>query len=246
MLIKGLQKLTLLDYPTKTACTIFTGGCNFRCPFCHNASLVVDVNEGEKYEAEDVLAFLKKRVGLLDGVCVTGGEPLLQVEFLTELFTLAKERNIHTCIDTSGITFNRENKAYMDKLDRLLSLTDMVMLDIKHIDSKEHKDLTGHDNTAVLEFAKYLDSLNISIWVRHIIIPGITDNKDELEKLGEFIGKLKNLHALDVLPYHTMGVHKYEELGIEYPLKDVKALSVNDAEKAKLHIIEGIKKVRGN
>ena len=226
---------------------LFMQGCPMRCKYCHNPD-TWDIKAGTEISAKEVIdEYLRnKSFYSKGGITVTGGEPLLQVEFLTELFTLAKERNIHTCIDTSGITFNRENKAYMEKLDRLLSLTDMVMLDIKHIDSKEHKDLTGHDNTAVLEFAKYLDSLNISIWVRHIIIPGITDNKDELEKLGEFIGKLKNLHALDVLPYHTMGVHKYEELGIEYPLKDVKALSVNDAEKAKLHIIEGIKKVRGN
>lgn len=226
---------------------LFMQGCPMRCQYCHNPD-TWDVKAGTEISAKEVIdEYLRnKSFYSKGGITVTGGEPLLQVEFLTELFTLAKEHNIHTCIDTSGITFNRENKSYMEKLDKLLKLTDLVMLDIKHIDSEKHKDLTGHDNTSVLDFAKYLDSLNISIWVRHIIIPGITDNTEYLRKLGEFIGALKNLHALDVLPYHTMGVHKYSELGMEYPLENIEALSVKDAEKAKLYIIEGIKKVRGN
>lgn len=226
---------------------LFMQGCPMRCKYCHNPD-TWDAKAGTEISAKEVIdEYLRNQSFYTKGgITVTGGEPLLQVEFLTELFTLAKEYNIHTCIDTSGITFNRENKPYMEKLEKLLSLTDLVMLDIKHIDSDNHKELTGFGNNSVLEFAKYLDSRNISIWVRHIIIPGITDNKEDLQKLGEFIGKLKNLHALDVLPYHTMGVHKYKELGIEYPLENIKALSVKDAEKAKLHIIEGIKKVRGN
>ncbi len=226
---------------------LFMQGCPMRCKYCHNPD-TWDMTAGVDMTAKEVIDEYLRNSSFYTkgGITVTGGEPLLQVEFLTELFTLAKEYNIHTCIDTSGITFNKENKPYMEKLDKLLSLTDLVMLDIKHIDCEKHKDLTGHSNVAVLEFAKYLDSLNISIWVRHIIIPGITDNKENLIKLGEFIGALKNLHALDVLPYHTMGVHKYKELGIEYPLENVEALSVKDAEKAKLYIIEGIKKVRGN
>ena len=226
---------------------LFMQGCPMRCKYCHNPD-TWDAKAGTEISAKEVIdEYLRNQSFYTKGgITVTGGEPLLQVEFLTELFTLAKEYNIHTCIDTSGITFNRENKPYMEKLEKLLSLTDLVMLDIKHIDNDNHKELTGFGNNSVLEFAKYLDSRNISIWVRHIIIPGITDNKEDLQKLGEFIGKLKNLHALDVLPYHTMGVHKYKELGIEYPLENVEALSVKDAEKAKLHIIEGIKKVRGN
>ncbi len=226
---------------------LFMQGCPMRCKYCHNPD-TWDMSGGSEITAGEVIdEYLRnKSFYTKGGITVTGGEPLMQVEFLTELFTLAKEYNIHTCIDTSGITYNPRSKGYMEKLDALLSLTDLVMLDIKHIDYKEHKELTGMDNTPVLEFAKHLDSRNISIWVRHIIIPGITDNPEFLTKLGEFIGTLKNLHALDVLPYHTMGVHKYEELGIEYPLKNVEALSVGDAAKAKSYIIDGIKKVRAN
>ena len=226
---------------------LFMQGCPLRCKYCHNPD-TWDMSDGTEMTAREVIdEYLRnKSFYTKGGITVTGGEPLLQVEFLTELFTLAKEYDIHTCIDTSGITFNRENKSYMEKLNKLLSLTDLVMLDIKHIDSSAHIELTGRENTQILEFAKYLDSMNISIWVRHIISPGITDNTDQLRKLGEFIGTLRNLHALDVLPYHTMGVHKYKELGIEYPLKDLEALSVKDAQQAKFYIIEGIKKVRGN
>lgn len=129
MLIKGLQKLTLLDYPTKTACTIFTSGCNFRCPFCHNASLVLDVNEGEKYEADEVLAFLKKRVGLLDGVCVTGGEPLLQKD-IKEFLKAIKEMGYAIKLDTNGYS--------PEKLMEIVEegLVDYVAMDIKNCREK--------------------------------------------------------------------------------------------------------------
>lgn len=226
---------------------LFMQGCPLRCLYCHNPD-TWDSNGGTEITAEEVITeYLRnKSFYAKGGITVTGGEPLMQIEFLTELFTLAKKNGIHTCIDTSGITFNGKSTEYLEKLDRLLLLTDLVMLDIKHIDTKEHKKMTGAHNTSIIEFAKYLDKKNISIWIRHIIIPGLTDSPKDLANLGEFIGTLKNLHALDVLPYHTMGVHKYAELGMEYPLKNVEAVSVKEAEKAKSYIIDGIKKVRAN
>ena len=226
---------------------LFMQGCPLRCLYCHNPD-TWDTKSGTEITAEEVIEEYLRNKSFYSkgGITVTGGEPLMQMDFLTELFTLAKKQGIHTCIDTSGITFNGKNAEYVEKLDRLLMLTDLVMLDIKHIDTTEHKKITGAYNTPVLEFAKYLDKKNISIWIRHIIIPGLTDNPKDLTELGEFIGKLKNLHALDVLPYHTMGVHKYKELGIEYRLKKIDAVSVKDAEKAKAFIINGIKKVRVN
>lgn len=148
MLIKGLQKLTLLDYPGRTACTIFTGGCNFRCPFCHNASLVVDVNEGEKYEADEVLSFLKKRIGLLDGVCVTGGEPLLQKdikEFLSEI----KNMGYSIKLDTNGYS--------PEKLCEVLeeNLVDFVAMDIKN--SKEKYSQTAGIDVDILKIQKSVE-----------------------------------------------------------------------------------------
>ena len=150
MLIKGLQKLTLLDYPTKTACTIFTGGCNFRCPFCHNASLVLDVNEGEKYETEEVLSFLKKRQGLLDGVCVTGGEPLLQKD-IKEFLGNIKDMGYAVKLDTNG--YNPE------KLMEVVGegLVDYVAMDIKNC--KEKYSLTTGIDIDISKIEKSVDFL---------------------------------------------------------------------------------------
>ena len=153
MLIKGLQKLTLLDYPTKTACTIFTGGCNFRCPFCHNASLVIDVNEGQKYETEEVLSFLKKRQGLLDGVCVTGGEPLLQKD-IKEFLSQIKEMGYSIKLDTNGYS--------PDKLIEMVEagLVDYVAMDIKNC--KEKYSETAGIEIDIAKIEKSVDFLRSS------------------------------------------------------------------------------------
>lgn len=224
---------------------LFMQGCPMRCKYCHNPDTWT-FNKGEAITAEEVIEeYLKNRAFYQKGgITVTGGEPLMQTDFIIELFTLAKAHKIHTCIDTSGITYSPENREYAKKLDKLLNLTDLVMLDIKHIDSLAHKELTGRDNKNILAFAKYLSDKNIPLWVRHIIVPGITDNPDDLRRLGEFIGGLKTLKALDVLPYHTMGVSKYKELGIPYPLEGIDALPLEDAVKAKCFVLEGIRKTR--
>jgi pyruvate-formate lyase-activating enzyme len=161
-----------------------------------------------------------------------------------DLFKKAKEQNIHTCIDTSGATYNPDNAECVERFTELVKHTDLVMLDIKHIDSAAHKTLTGMDNKNILAFAKFLEEKNIALWIRHIILKGYTDKPDDLIRLGNFIGKLKNLKALDVLPYHTMGVGKYKQLNIPYPLEGVEALPIADAVSAKEHILEGIKQVR--
>ena len=175
------------------------------------------------------------------GITVTGGEPLLQIDFLTELFQKAKEQGIHTCVDTSGITFTPD---HTERLDRLLEVTDLVMLDIKHINPEKHKTLTGHDNARILAFAKHLEKKKIPLWIRHIIVKGYSDDPSDLNELGRFIGELSNLKALDVLPYHTMGVSKYESLGIPYPLAGMPALAVSDAALAKEQVLQGIREVR--
>ena len=224
---------------------LFMQGCPLRCIYCHNPD-TWEIGKGEKITPEEVLEEFNKNRSFYSkgGITVTGGEPLLQVDFLTELFKKAKAENIHTCIDTSGITYNTDNPAYMQKLDELMKYTDLVMLDIKHIDPESHKKLTSKDNSRVLDFAKYLETKKIPLWVRHIIIEGYTDKPEDLRKLGEFIGKLKNLKALDVLPYHTMGVNKYKEMGISYPLEGMEALPMEKAIEAKKYILEGVKKTR--
>ena len=223
---------------------VFMQGCPMRCAYCHNPD-TWEIGVGKETSVDEIISqYNKNRPFYKDGgITVTGGEPLLQIDFLIELFMKAKEENIHTCIDTSGITYN-ENPEYIKKLELLLKYTDLIMLDIKHIDPEKHKKLTGHDNKAVLGFAKFLEKTGVSVWIRHIIVEGITDEASDLVKLGEFIGALTNVHALDVLPYHTMGVNKYKELNIEYPLKDLPALPFEKAVKAKEYIFEGIRKIR--
>lgn len=224
---------------------IFMQGCPMRCIFCHNPDSW-DAHGGSTVTADELLAEYRKNKDFYTrgGITVTGGEPLLQMEFVTELFRLAKQENIHTCIDTSGITF-RDSAASREKFDELMKHTDLVMLDIKHIDTAAHKKITGVPNDNILAFAKYLEEKNVPLWIRHVVIEGYTDSEDDLYELGSFIGRLKNLRALDVLPYHTLGKAKYAELGIDYPLGDLPALSKDKALAAKSVILRAIKDVRG-
>ena len=224
---------------------LFMQGCPMRCLYCHNPD-TWKTGQGTPITADEILTEFNKNKSFYSkgGITVSGGEPLMQIDFLTELFKKAKEKNIHTCIDTSGVTFNKDADGYLSKLDELLEVTDLIMLDIKHIDSDKHKELTGKDNKNILEFAEYVDKKNIDLWIRHVVVPGYTDSPENLYNLGKYIGRLKNLKALDVLPYHTMGVNKYKELGIPYKLEGVKALTKTDAETAKGYILKGIKSVR--
>ncbi len=220
---------------------LFMQGCPMRCLYCHNPD-TWNISGGREISADEVLSEYKKNEMFYKngGLTVTGGEPLLQIDFLIELFQKAKEKGIHTCIDTSGITYDESDGEYIAKLDELVKYTDLVMLDIKHIDSEKHKKLTGFGNDQILAFARYLEKKNIPVWIRHVVLEGHTDDKEDLFALGEFIGTLKNVKALDVLPYHTMGESKYKELGIKYRLEGTPALSKSDAARAKSKILEGI------
>ena len=220
---------------------VFFQGCPMRCLYCHNPD-TWEPCTGDQMSVDEILKMYDSKAEFYKkgGITCTGGEPLLQIDFLTELFEKCHEKNIHTCLDTSGITFN-ENPDYLKKLDRLLAVTDLVMLDVKHIDPIEHKKLTSQPNDMILKFAKYIDEKGITIWIRHVVVPGITQNDEYLFRLGEFIATLKHLKALDVLPYHTMGVVKYENLGKEYPLKGVPALGKKEAIAAREVILKGMK-----
>lgn len=226
---------------------VFMQGCPLRCKFCHNPDTWALRQGTEKTSDEIIADYMKNRAFYSKGgLTVTGGEPLLQIDFVTELFTKAKQYDIHTCLDTSGITYRENDSEYEKKLRKLIAVTDLVMLDIKHIDSASHKDLTGSPNENILAFAKFLEKTNVDLTVRHVVIEGITDKSDDLQNLGRFIGKLKNLRYLDVLPYHTMGVSKYEELGLEYPLKGIQPTPNEKAIQAKTHILHGIKQARNS
>lgn len=242
--IHSLESFGTVDGPG-VRFVVFVQGCPMRCAYCHNPD-TWEMNGGTEMEPSEIIAQYERNRGFYKegGITVTGGEPLMQVEFLTELFTLAHEKDIHTCIDTSGIAYKPENTELIQKLDKLMEVTDLVMLDIKHIDPQKHLELTKQPNSGILAFAEYLSSKQIPMWIRHVVVPGITDDDKYLFQLGYFIGQFKNLKALDVLPYHTMGEKKYEALGIEYPLKGVPPMDKNLVISKKQVILDGIKKRR--
>lgn len=214
---------------------IFLQGCHMRCRYCHNpdtwkmgseecgttATVQELLDKAERYRAY---------WGADGGITVSGGEALLQIDFLTELFEEAKRRGIHTCLDTAAQPFTRE-EPFFSKFERLMKYTDLVMLDIKHIDSEQHRKLTGHGNEHILDCARYLSDIEQPVWIRHVLVPGITDDEQQLKALRHFLDTLHNIKKIEVLPYHTLGIFKWEQLGIPYTLTDV---PVPTAEQVKL------------
>jgi pyruvate formate lyase activating enzyme len=197
-------------------------GCPLRCLYCHNPDSWG--KGGETHEVEAVAKRVmryKNYFGDKGGVTVTGGEPLIQIDFVTELFTILKEKGVHTCVDTSGITFNPDNSQSVEKHKKLLAVADLFLLDIKHIDDEKCKKLTGQGNAHTLAFAKFLSENGKPIWIRQVLVPTITDNENDLKATRAFIDTLGSVEKVEVLPYHTMGEVKYEKLGIPYPLKGV-------------------------
>lgn len=219
---------------------IFMQGCPLRCQYCHNP----DTWQTDTNKLITVDEIMQKYDGVKEfvqsgGITVTGGEPLLQIDFVTELFKVAKAHGIHTALDTSGITFNPENT---ENINKLLKYTDLVLLDIKHIDDTEHKKLTGASNKNILAFAQYLSEKEIPVWIRHVVVKDITLNEKYLKELGKFLATLNNIKALDILPYHNMAIPKYESLGINYPLKNTPPTSKEEAIKARNIILQEYKK----
>lgn len=207
---------------------VFLQGCNLQCKYCHNRD-TWDVKGGQERSLEDILKQVEKYKNYImpeGGVTVTGGEPLLQVDFLIQFFKELKERGINTCIDTSGMV------PITEKVKELLELTDLVLLDIKHIDDEKCKKLVGVSNKLELEFARYLSDNNIKMWIRQVIIPGITDDEKDLLKLKEFISTLKTVEKVELLPYHSMGKYKWNRLNIKYELENVREATGEDIEKA--------------
>lgn len=201
---------------------IFLQGCPMRCQFCHNPDSW-KTGTGEERTADELLDQAERfraYWGDKGGITVSGGEALLQIDFLLELFEKAKQRGIGTCLDTSAQLFTRK-ALFFEKFERLMELTDTVLLDIKHIDDEEHRKLTRHSNANILDCARYLSEIDKPVWIRHVLIPGITDKDEYLFRLRDFLSTLHNIERIEVLPYHTLGVYKYEKLGIDYPLKDV-------------------------
>lgn len=237
--IHSLESFGTVDGPG-IRFVVFFQGCPMRCLYCHNPDSW-DMGGGTEMTADEILekaesvrSFLKN-----GGITATGGEPLMQLEFLTELFRKASaEHGFHTCLDTSGVVFSENKKALFDEL---IKYTDLVMLDIKHIDPIEHEHLTRHKQDNIIRFARYLSDNGIDIWIRHVLVPRITDKPEYLYKLGLFIGTLKTLKAVDILPYHDMGRKKYQALNLPYPLPDTPPATNADAQRARAIVLDGIK-----
>lgn len=199
---------------------VFLHGCPLRCMYCHNPDTWANNTPAMELSPKDVLArALRYRDywGEKGGITVSGGEPLLQSEFVAELFELAHAQGVTTCLDTLGAPFRRGDAA----TERLIAATDTVLLDIKAFDPLLHREVTGADNSQILDFARYLSEKGVSVWIRRVIVPGLTDGEDDLRKTGEFIRSLKNVERVDVLPYHDFGVEKWRNLGLKYPLEGV-------------------------
>lgn len=221
---------------------VFFQGCPMRCLYCHNPDTWA-VNSGTVMTVDAIWTQFERNREFYSngGITATGGEPLLQLPFLTALFSRAKENGVHTCLDTSGITYTEQKKPDFDKL---FAVTDLVLLDFKSSQPDQHKELTGNPMDAVLHFADALMEAHIPVRARHVVVPGITDSKKQLEQLGKLLAGYTNLIGIEALAYHTMGISKYEQLGMKYPLEGVEALPKEEAQKAQKMIMQAYKKER--
>lgn len=213
---------------------IFFAGCPLRCKYCHNPD-TWDMMKGKQYTADELLdeaITCREYWGTKGGITVSGGEPLAQIDFLLELFTKAKDRGINTCIDTAGGPFTREGE-WFEKFKRLMNVTDVLLMDIKHINEEEHIKLTGHTGKNIIEMFRYLDEINKPVWIRHVLVPGITDNDGYLIQTRDFIRTLGNVQRVEVLPYHGLGAMKYKDLGIDYVLKDTNSPTAERVQNAR-------------
>lgn len=218
---------------------IFLQGCPMRCRFCHNPDTwQTDPQKALSASFQAPEELIRKALrfrpywGTEGGITVSGGEPLLQMDFLLELFQRAKAANIHTCLDTSGAPFTHEEPFYSQFLE-LMKYTDLVLLDLKMMDREGHQSLTGRDNANILDMARLLDKLHVPVWIRHVLVPKVTDDEQDLRDMAAFIQSLQNVKRVEVLPYHTLGTYKWKELGLSYSLENVDPPSSEEVKKAK-------------
>ena len=222
---------------------VFMQGCHMRCRYCHNPD-TWKMDGGDEVTADEILKRalrFKPYWGKDGGITISGGEPLLQIDFVIELFKKAKELGINTCIDTAGNPFTKE-EPFFSKFEELMKYTDLLLLDLKEINPTRHKDLTGFDNSNIIEMAKYLSEINKPVWIRHVLVPEHSDFDEDLDALGDFIDTLSNVDRVEILPYHRLGKFKWENLGIPYTLESISPPSAERIENAKQRIHAGIRK----
>ncbi len=231
--VHSFESFASVDGPGLRTC-VFLQGCSMRCKYCHNPE-TWEKGSGEDWNCPELLKkCLRYRAywGKDGGITVSGGEALLQIDFLVEFFSLAKAQGVNTALDTSGQPFNSADKTFMEKFEKLCSVTDLFILDIKQIDNEKHKKLTGHTNQNILEMANYLSDHGKKMWIRNVLVPGISDDEKDLKDLRLFIDGLKTVDRVEVLPYHTLGLFKWQKLGITYTLDGVPTPTAEEVEKA--------------
>lgn len=208
---------------------VFLQGCNFACLYCHNPDTKsLPCQDSKTISNEEILDILDKNKEYYKngGITVSGGEPTLQAKALSKLFLELKNNGYHTALDTNGSVFN-------DDVRELLDYTDLVLLDVKHINPEKHKQLTGRSNQKTLEFADYLEKTKKPFWLRYVLVPGLTDGEEDLRVWAKHFGSFESLQRVEILPYHTLGVYKYEQLGQKYCLKGVEPPKKEQVQKAK-------------
>ncbi len=237
--VHSIESFGTVDGPG-TRMVVFLQGCPLRCVYCHNPD-TWQPKQGDTMTVAQILERFRDNRSFYEtgGITVSGGEPLVQLPFVTALFEAAKRDGIHTALDTSGALFLDDRRTRL-RFDRLLTVTDLVLLDIKHIDATAHRRLTGRDNHRVLAFAHYLDTKRIPVWIRHVLVPGWTDDAETLTQLGHFIGRLSCVRRFELLPYHALGEEKYRRLGMPYPLTGVASPDKEAVRRAKMLVLKGI------
>ena len=235
--VHSLETFGLVDGPG-VRFVVFMQGCAMRCQYCHNPETWSgDSAEVQRFEPKTLFERIYRyrrywgRDGKNGGITVSGGEPLLQMEFVTEFFQKAKKKGVHTALDTAGQPFSMEPE-FLQRFDALMEVTDLVILDLKEIEDDKHRALTGKTNQNILQMATYLSDHGKPMWIRHVLVPGLTDDPEGLKKTGAFIAGLRTVERVEVLPYHTLGLFKWEKLGIPYTLEGVRPPSEEEKKQA--------------
>lgn len=237
--VHSVESFGLVDGPG-VRYVLFLQGCAMRCQYCHNPETWAFTKDTAKTPQQAFEAAYRYRNYWRNngGLTISGGEPLLQLDFVSEVFRLARAKGIHTALDTSAQPFAPENAAWMARFDALLENTGLVILDLKEMDEEKHRALTGHDNANILAMAEYVAKKGVPLWIRHVLVPGLTDDEDGLRRLDAFVRTLPTVRRVEVLPYHTLGLFKWQNLGIPYPLEGVRVPTDEEVRRAEelLHV----------
>lgn len=238
----SIETLGTLDGPG-VRFVLFLQGCPLRCLYCHNPD-TWNTSTGKEISIREVISLYeqKKDFYINGGITISGGEPMMQIEFLLELCKEMKQRNVHVCIDTSAIMY--KNKYYKTKIEELINYVDLFLVDIKSMNWQKHIKLTGQSSEPVFDFITLLETKHKNMWIRHVVVPNLTTTHKDLEMLGEYLATLKRVSKLQLLPYHTMALFKYKELNLKYPLENVSDCDTSELSRAKQIVLASLKKKR--